>query len=124
MGSQIELNDTLQLTTEQGFPVELKLEQHLKKPFQANDFDGRVFAFHDKPGARLYHYPPVRVFLVHNINGKWLYWGHAQITEQTIHADTNTTSGKFVITKIYTPKHQRSMSTNEVDSGKGYFDKI
>jgi len=121
MGSQIELNDTLQLTTEQGWPPELKLEQHLKKPFQAGDFVGRIFAFHDKPDPRLYHPAPIRVFLVHNINGKWLYWGHAQVIEQTIHSDTNTTSGKFIITKIYSPEHQHSMSVNEVDPGKEYF---
>ena len=30
MGSYIELNDTLQLTTEQGFPKELDLKKHLK----------------------------------------------------------------------------------------------
>ncbi|MBI5733563.1 MAG: hypothetical protein HY973_01280 [Candidatus Kerfeldbacteria bacterium] len=120
MGSKIEFNDTLQITSEQGFPAELKLEQHLKKPFQAEDFAGRVFAFHDKSGARLYHPAPNRVFLVHNIAGQWLYWGQVQIIEQTINSATNTTSGKFIITKIYTPDHQRSMSLNEVDEGCEY----
>ncbi len=120
MGSKIEFNDTLQITSEQGFPAELKLEQHLKKPFQAEDFAGRVFTFHSKPGARFYHPAPGRVFLVHNIAGKWLYWGQVQIIEQTINSETNTTSGKFIITKIYTPDHQRSMSINEVDKGNEY----
>ncbi|MFA4819097.1 MAG: hypothetical protein WC621_04605 [Patescibacteria group bacterium] len=120
MGSKIEFNDTLQITSEQGFPEELSLERHLAKPFTAADFSGRVFEFHGKPGARLYHPAPNRVFLVHNIAGKWLYWGHAQIIEQTINSETNTTSGKFIITKIYTPDHQRSMSINEVDEGNEY----
>jgi len=35
MGSYIEFNDTLQLTTEQGFPAELDLEKHLQEPFRA-----------------------------------------------------------------------------------------
>lgn len=121
MGSYIELNDTLQLTSEQGFPKELDLEKHLKKPFKAQDFKGKVFSFKDKPNMRLYHPAPNRVFLVHNINDKWLYWGHCQIIEQTIHADSKTTSGKYIITKIYSPEHQRMMSMNEVDSGKEFF---
>ncbi|MGD0728994.1 MAG: hypothetical protein ABR981_02870 [Candidatus Micrarchaeaceae archaeon] len=121
MGSYIELNDTLQITTEQGFPKELILEAHLKKPFEAKDFEGRVFSFKDKPNMRIFHTSPTRCFLVHNINGKWLYWGHCLIIEQTIHADTKTTSGKFIITKIYTPEHQKAMSKYEVDEGKEYF---
>jgi len=121
MGSYIEFNDTLQLTTKQGFPKELVLEKHLKKPFETEDFKGRVFEFKDKPNMRLYHPAPNRVFLVHNINGKWLYWGHCQIIEQTIHSDTKTTSGKFIITKIYSPEYQHSASKNETPSGKEYF---
>jgi hypothetical protein len=119
MGSRIELNDTLQITTEQGFPKELTLERHLKKPFTAADFKGKVFSF-TKPDIRVFHPAPTRVFLAHNIGGKWLYWGHALILEQTIHAEAKTTTGKFVITKVYTPEHQRSMSKYEVDPGKEY----
>ncbi len=121
MGSYIELNDTLQLTTEQGFPKELELKKHLKKPFTADNFRNRVFLFKNKPNLRLFHPAPNRCFFVHNIDDKWLYWGHCQIIEQTIHADTNTTSGKFIITKIYTPEHQKSMSKYEVDFGKEFF---
>jgi hypothetical protein len=120
MGSFVEINDTLQLTTEQGFPSELVLNKHLNEPFTADDFKGRVFEFHDKPDLRLYHLKPTRVFLVHNINGKWLYWGHAMIIEETLHAETKTTSGKFTIEKIYTPEHQHAMSTIEVSAGKEY----
>ena len=73
MGSYIELNDTLQITTKQGFPSKLNLKRHLKKAFTAKDFKNKVFEFHSKPGARIYHLAPLRCFLVHNINGKWLY---------------------------------------------------
>ncbi len=69
MGSFIEINDTLQITTEQGFPPELKLEKHRKKPFKAQDFTDRTFKF-SKPGLRVFHPAPTRVFLVHNINGR------------------------------------------------------
>jgi len=75
MGGHIELNDTLQLTTEQGFPKELVLEKHLKKQFKTEDFAGKIFSFKDKSGVRIFQPAPIRVFLVHNINGKWLYWG-------------------------------------------------
>ena len=120
MGSLIELNDTLQITTEQGFPKELDIEKHRKNPFTTKDFEGRIFTF-VKPVMRVYHPSPVRVFLVHNIDGKWLYWGHIHMLEQTIHAETKTTSGKFKIVKIYDPKYQEEISKNEVDVGKEYF---
>ena len=118
----MEFNDTLQITTEQGFPKELVLEKHLKKPFKLEQFKDKVFSF-KKQDIRVYHPAPTRVFLVHNIDGKWLYWGHCHILEQTIHADTKTTSGKFVITKVYNPEHQHNMSTYEVDAGKEFFQK-
>lgn len=121
MGSYVELNDTLQITEAQGFPADrLVLSRHLESPYSAVDFEGEVFAFVDKPGARIFHSPPCRVFLVHSIDGRWLYWGHVLIIEQTIHSETNTTSGKFVITKIYDPSHQRSMSTHEPGTGKEF----
>ena len=121
MGSIIEFNDTLQITTEQGFPKDLALEKHLKKPFKAEDFSGRLFEFHDKKGCRIYHPAPTRCFLVHNINGKWLYWGKVLIIEQTIHADSQTTSGKFKIIKIYDPEYQKLITKNETPEGKSYF---
>ncbi len=120
MGSRIEFNDTLQLTSEQGFPKELILDKHLVKPFKTEDFSGQVFSFFNKPGVRLFHPAPIRVFLVHNINERWLYWGHAQIIEQTVDAVKGTTSGKFVITKIYSPEHQKTMSLNEVNPGQEF----
>ncbi|MDO8571779.1 MAG: hypothetical protein Q7R79_03815 [bacterium] len=121
MGSFIELNDTLQITTDQGFPTELDLQRHLEKPFTDQDFAGRVFEFHGKQNMRVFHPAPTRVFLVHNIDDTWLYWGHCHIIEQTIHADTKTTSGTFIITKIYTPEHQHSMSTYEASKGNEFF---
>lgn len=124
MGSFIEINDTLQLTTEQGFPAELDLKKHLQKPFKAEQFKDRVFIFQDKPNIRLFHSAPTRVFLVHNIDGRWLYWGHCLIIEQTINAETKTTSGKFKIIKIYDPSHQQIMSREEVDPGKEYLFEI
>ena len=120
MGSFIELNDTLQITTEQGFPVELDLEKHLKNPITLEQFKDKIFSFQNKPGIRLFHSAPNRVFLVHNIDGRWLYWGHCLIIEQTINSETKTTSGKFIITKIYNSEHQKFMSQEEVDPGKEY----
>ena len=48
MGTQFVINDSLQITREQGFPKELVYEEHVKKPFKAGDFEGRIFEFHDK----------------------------------------------------------------------------
>ena len=107
MGSVIEINDTLQINKEQGFPRELSLEIHLKKPLNAEDFKDRIFEFKNKLGIKLYKIPPVRNFLVENRNKKWIYWGLIHILE--IHHDygANTTSGKFKLIYIYTPEEMK-----------------
>ncbi|MBI4176432.1 MAG: hypothetical protein HY518_04455 [Candidatus Aenigmarchaeota archaeon] len=48
MGSTIEINDTLQITREQGFPKVLDYAKHCRKPFKAGDFRGKEFAFAGK----------------------------------------------------------------------------
>ena len=125
MGSYIELNDTLRITTEQGFPAdELDLSRHRETPLTANDFSDRVFEFHNKPGARLYHPPPNRNFLVHDIDGKWLYWGKIAMIEQTISGEsreTQTTSGKYRIIEIFDPDYQVEHTKHNSPEGKSYF---
>ncbi|MCI8277617.1 MAG: hypothetical protein HFJ46_06905, partial [Clostridia bacterium] len=71
------------------------------------DFKDKIFEFKDKPNIRIYHRPPVRNFLVENIDGKWLYWGLIHILE--IHHDyiKNTTSGKYKIIYINTPEEMK-----------------
>ncbi len=107
MGSNFEINDTLQITREQGFPSELNYESHLRKPLTADDFKDRTFGFKNKPDIRIYHMPPVRVFLVENIAGKWLYWGLVQILEITHDYMNKTTAGRFKIEYIYTPEEMK-----------------
>ena len=85
MGSIIEINDTLQISKEQGFPKELDLEAHLKNPLNTEDFKDRIFEFTNKPEIRMYKVPPVRNFLVENRDGKWIYWGLVHILE--VHHD-------------------------------------
>lgn len=107
MGSFIEMNDTLQLTSEQGFPKELDYKKHKAKPFTADDFENKIFEFKNKPEIRIYQLPPVRNFLVQKIDGKWLYWGLVHITEVTHDNLKQTTSGKFKIIYIYTPEEMK-----------------
>jgi hypothetical protein len=125
MGSYVELNDTLQITTEQGFPeVVLNLEKHRKTPIKTEDVAGQIFEFHNKPSARIFHLPPTRCFLVHNIGGKWLYWGKILMLEQTINSgnkDAQTTSGKYKIIEIYDPEYQEQITRHETSEGKSYF---
>ena len=127
MGSFIEINDTLQITTEQGFPSDvLDLDKHSKHPITLNSIsdDNREFRFKDKKNARIYHSPPTRIFLVHNIDGKWLYWGHAMMVEQSIDSrdeDNKTTSGRARIVKVYDPEYQKQITMNESPKGKSYF---
>jgi len=107
MGSLIEINDTLQLTTEQGFPNELDYARHKVKPFLLKEFEGQIFEFKNKPKVRIYKLPPVRNFLAQNIDGKWLYWGLVHVIEVTHDNVKQTTSGKFKIIQIYTPEEMK-----------------
>lgn len=107
MGNFIKINDTLQISTEQGFPKELDYEQHKIKPFIADNFEGKIFEFKDKPKIRIYKLPPVRNFLAQNINGKWLYWGLIHVIELTHDNIKQMTSGKFKIIYIYTPEEMK-----------------
>jgi hypothetical protein len=70
MGSLIEINDTLRITKEQGFPAELDITRHLKNPFTLEQVADKVFEFRAKPKLRVYKAPPVRNFLVQDIGGK------------------------------------------------------
>lgn len=123
MGSFIEINDTLQITKEQGFPQELDWKKHIIKPYTAEQFKDKVFEFKDKPGIRLYKVPPVRNFLVENIDGKWLYWGLIHILETKQDYVNKTTSGKFKIIYINKPE-EMEMAHNLIDRNKDTFFKI
>ncbi len=107
MGSLIELNDTLQITKEQGFPEELDLDKHLQKPFLAEDFAGKLFEFKDKKQIRNYQQAPIRNFLVENRDGKWIYWGLVHILEVKHDYIVQMTSGKFKIVYIYKPEEMK-----------------
>ena len=122
MGSFIEINDTLQLTTEQGFPSELDYTRHMNHPFTAKDFKGRVFGFKGKPNIRIYKLPPVRNFLAQNIDGKWLYWGFVHVIEVTHDNINQTTSGKFKIIYINTPEQMKvAQKIIDQDKDNDYF---
>lgn len=108
MGSLIEINDTLQITSQQGFPKELNIKKHLTKPYLIKDFKEKVFEFKDKDNIRIFHLPPVRVFFAQNIKGVWLYWGLVEIIELKLNMIKKTTSGKFKIVKIFTPEEMRN----------------
>ncbi len=107
MWSTIEINDTLQLTTEQWFPTELDYEIHRNNPLKIEDFQDKVFEFNNKPKVRIYKLPPVRNFLVHNINGKWLYWWLINVIEVTHDNISQTTSWKYKIIQFYTPEEMK-----------------
>lgn len=123
MGSIFEINDTLQITSEQGFPSELDYEKHKAQPLTAKDFEGKVFEFKDKSKVRIYQQPPVRNFLVQNIDGKWLYWGLVHIIKTVHDNDEQTTSGKFKIVYIYTPEEMKQ-AHNLIDrrGGANFFE--
>ena len=132
MGSFIEINDTLQLTKEQGFPIEIfNLERHRKNPITLQEVSGKIFKFKNKPSARVFQIDPTRVFLAHNIDGKWLFWGHVLIQSQTIEKKlTNKgtwdgtswkTSGTYKIIDVYSPDYQYTFTLNEAPENQNYF---
>jgi len=122
LGSAFELNDTLQLTSAQGFPKELDLEKHFQTPFSEKDFSDRVFEFRDKPGVRNFQQFPVRVFLVENRGGKWVYWGLAHVIEVTQDYVKKTTSGKYKIIRVYSPEEMKTaFALIDGENEKDYF---
>ena len=132
MGSLIELNDTLPISADQGFPVHLlDLKKHIENPISLQTLSGFVFSFHKKDNARIYHTDPVRVFLVQNSDNKWLFWGKILIQSQSItkkldtHGNWKTgeweTSGTYLITDIYEPEYQVLFTKRESPPGRSYF---
>ena len=119
MAKPIKLNDTLKISLEQGFPKELLLDTHLQHPYEVDDFKDKVFEFR-KPSPRVDPLPPTRAFLVQELDGKWINWGHCMIIEQTIH-NGETTSGKFKITKLHNPEYMKLATQNEAPEGQSYF---
>jgi hypothetical protein len=132
MGSYVEINDTLQLTTEQGFPVHLlDLAKHVKSPIKLSDVQDILFEFKDKPSARIFQLDPVRVYYVHNINEKWLFWGRVFIQSETIYKKLGAdgkwkegewlTSGTYKIIDIYNPEYQKAFTLHEAPPDRNYF---
>lgn len=107
MGSFVELNDTLRITSEQGFPPELDLATHVRNPYSLQDFAGKEFSFHAKPDIRVYQIPPIRNFLVQEINDKWIYWGLCLITSITHDYVKKETAGTFRIIRLNNPEEMR-----------------
>ncbi len=118
MGSLIEINDTLKISKERGFPEGLTLDSHVSNSSISSRFIGQEFEFWNN-NERLYHRPPTRVFLVEEVDGKWLYWGNALITSQTI--EEGRTKGRYKIVKIYQPDFQRQITIEESPKDKSYF---
>lgn len=132
MGSMVEINDTLQLTTEQGFPADLlDLKKHQKQPVKLSDVQDTIFEFKDKPSARIFQLDPVRVYYVHNIDGKWLFWGRVFIQSETIYKNVDAkgnwkegdwfTSGTYKIIDVYDPKYQKMFTLHEAPPDRNFF---
>ena len=108
MGALIEINDTLHITREQGFPSELDLSQHLASPFTIEDFRNRIFEFRGKQRIRVFQTPPIRTFLVEDVGSRWVYWGHIHILEITHDYVRQETAGKFKIIHLNSPEEMKT----------------
>lgn len=138
MGCAYEINDTLLLTREQGFPCDVfDYESHVKNPVTSADVAGKLFHFKGKPTARAFQLDPVRVYFIENTEeGKWLMWGKAFIQSLTIeHVKTTVdpgnaikfqpgdwmTSGSFIVSEVYDPEYQRIATSHEVPAAWNFF---
>ena len=107
MGSTVRINDTLQITPQQGFPNALNIEQHLRQPILASAFETTVFEFFDKDGIRSFQQPPTVNFLVENRAGRHIYWGLIRVESIAHDYLNNTTSGRYRLQSIYTPEQMK-----------------
>ncbi len=140
MGCFYEINDTLLLTKDQGFPSDiLNIERHQKTPVTLKDVEGKIFSFRNKTSARAFQLDPVRVFLFElTENDKWLGWGKVFIQSLTIerkkglaptdpagpisfNAGDWVTSGTFRIIEICDPDYQKVFTLHEAPKAWNYF---
>lgn len=146
MGCMYELNDTLLLSPDQGFPTNVfDYDSHVKNPVTIKDVEGKIFEFSNKPAARAFQLDPVRVFFFENVPGekpedsKWLAWGKVLI--QSLHIvhkkdvtiDPNNpisfepgdwlTSGTYKILEVYDPEYQRIFTSHEAPAAWNFFGK-
>lgn len=143
MGCFYELNDTLLLSEDQGFPSNVfNYEKHLKNPITLKDVEGKIFHFKNKPAARAFQLDPVRVYFVERTkNDKWLFWGKVLIQSLTIEKikkqekDENSknpiafdagdwiTSGTYKILEVYDPAYQKQFTMHEAPAVWNFFGK-
>jgi hypothetical protein len=131
MGSIFEINDTLQINGEQGFPASLNRARHAQEPIQLSEVKDRIFEFVQKPGARVFQYDPVPVNFVENVGGKWLFWGRiliqGQRIEKKIAADGSwkegdwVTGGTYKIVELWDPDYQKAHTLRFAPPGLSYF---
>lgn len=132
MGNFVEFNDTLQITTEQGFPADvLNLAEGDDAEAAFQRVKGVLFSFSGKVRARVYHLDPIWIRLVHNIDGKWLFWGHAVIQSQEIRKQIGSdgewtgrwvTSGTYRIARVFSKLEREIVTKLESPKGAAYFD--
>ena len=139
MGCFYEINDTLLLTHDQGFPSNVfSYEEHVKNPVTIDQVKDMVFHFKAKPTARLFQLDPVRVFFYENTtNDKWLAWGQVLIQSLHIEHVKHTpppagdaiqfqpgdwmTSGTFKMLEVYDPAYQRVFTEHEAPPAWNFF---
>lgn len=124
MGSHIEINDTLRISKDQGFPAELDITTHIQTPYAYSEVADRIFSFSGKSGIRIYKQPPVRNFLVENVDDKWLYWGLCYILSINHDYGAGMTTGTYKIVRLNTPSEMKQMFalTHLTNPEQNYFD--
>ncbi|HRJ06851.1 MAG TPA: hypothetical protein PK096_04510 [Candidatus Saccharibacteria bacterium] len=91
------------------FPLSLFFETHLQTPYSLDDVKDKVYSFSSKPGIRIYKVPPVRNFLVEDVDGKWVYWGLCYVLSVHHDYEKQETSGTFKIVRLNTAEEMEEM---------------
>lgn len=107
MGTLIKHNAVLKLTYEEGMPLEL--------------VEGQRYQF-ELNGLRIFQLYPSSLSLVHEIDERWKFVGQAQITQQTIDAERQITTGTFVVMRLFDEDFSRLSSIYEAPEGKSFYE--
>lgn len=106
MGSTIRLNAVLKLPFENNLPNKFEVGE-------------KIQFILDK--ERIFQFFPILIPLVIEINGKWKFVGQIHVMRQTIDAEFHTTSGEFIIRKVYSDDEARIISNCEAPKGKSFY---
>ena len=110
----------LQLRRGEGFSSELRLEDHIKRPYVAGKHPVPQRTTFRKQGLFNYPLASEQVDLVEErVGGRLLYWGRAEVMNLSLFSNGET-FGHFKIVTIYDPFYMLLATMNEFPFERAY----